>query len=420
MKENVLIITSAGGGGLLQTANAKEQEIRKENPEVNIIKKDLMLEWVKRPFGAWAVKKWDKGQREGNYAPLNFFAKAQPISEVVFWPQIFFHVLKILFQEDIDRVIDTHPVGTSATIKAIRYYNKKRKKKLILEKVVVDLPTSQATHFFRPVKRLKPKDKKHIKLITIDPLLSLKQTEKEFWKKNCDLSQDQVVYQYYPIRQVFKKYQNLPLETNPITISIQTHSQSEQSMTGKALSRSCMQHKERKDGYFVTIDPKDFLFTILLGSQPAVDATLQYIQKIADLARYSSKKNNYIIFVFCSYHNDHQNSLFQKVYEEALKQELPSNVSILPLSFQKEDVIAPVFHRSNVTFTRSGGQTAMELLGVMKGQMFIHSESKKTDRASLLKGIYGWESGSAIYLEHKRGAKIVTPLIFEQFILEMF
>lgn len=420
MKENVLIITSAGGGGLLQTANAKEQEIKHQNPEARIIKKDLMLEWVRIPFGAWAVKKWDKGQREGNYAPLTFFAKAQPISEVVFWPQIFFNVLKVLFKEDIDRIIDTHPVGTSATIKALRYYNKKRKKNVILEKVVVDLPTTSATHFFRPIKRLKPKDRKHVKLITIDPLLSLKQTKEEFWKENCGLSKDQVVYQYYPIRQVFKKYQNLAIEKDPITISVRTHSLEERSMTRTALSKACMKSKEEKETHLVTIDPKDSLFTILLGSQPAMDATLQYIRKIAELAKDSSKKKNYIIFVFCSYHNENKLSLFQRVYEEALREDLPSNVSILPLSFQKEDVIAPVFHRSNVTFTRSGGQTAMELLGVMKGQIFIHSEAKKTDRTSLLKGIYGWESGSAIYLEYKKGAKIVTPQIFDQFVLEMF
>lgn len=420
MKENVLIITSAGGGGLLQTANAKEQEVRNQNPDAKIIKKDLLLEWVKRPFGAWSVKKWDKAQREGNYKSLAFLFKSQPISEIVFWPQIFFKVLRVLFKEDIDRVIDTHPVGTSATIKAIRYYNKRRKKNIVLEKVVVDLPTPSTTHFFRPVKRLKPKDKKHLRLITIDPLLSPKETETEFWEKNCALSKDQIVYQYYPIRQVFKKYQNLPIENNPIAISFQAHSFEERSMTEQALSRSFMISKEKEDGWSLTIDPKDSLFTILLGSQPAMDATLQYIKKITELARNSTKDANYIIFVFSSYHVADGPSLFQKVYELAVKEDLPPNVSILPLSFQKEEMIAPVFHRSNVTFTRSGGQTAMELLAVMKGQMFIHSEAKETDREALIKGIYGWESGSAIYLEHKKGAKIVTPQTFEPFILQMF
>src|SRR5690606_20343861 len=91
----------------------------------------------------------------------------------------------------------------------------------------------------------------------------------------------------------------------------------------------------------------------------------------------------------------------------------PKNLSIIPFSFQNEDVIAPLFYRSDINCTRSGGQTAMELICVSTGEMFIHSEAKKGQ--DVLQGISGWEAASATYLQKVKGARIVTPDTVQEF-----
>jgi hypothetical protein len=83
------------------------------------------------------------------------------------------------------------------------------------------------------------------------------------------------------------------------------------------------------------------------------------------------------------------------------------------MTFQVDEIIAPLFFRSDMTCTRSGGQTAMELMCVGRGKIWIHSETRKKGRvlldADLLKGIPGWEAGNAAYLQRFRDAKLVTP-----------
>jgi len=127
------------------------------------------------------------------------------------------------------------------------------------------------------------------------------------------------------------------------------------------------------------------------------------------------------VFVFCADQEKNQKNLFQGIYElvHSVK-EYPKNLSVIPMSFQKEDVIAPLFYRTDISLTRSGGQTAMELMSVSKAQIWIHSEAKKQGSPisdeDLLKGIPGWEAGNACYLRDKLGAKIVTPHTFAEYI----
>jgi hypothetical protein len=152
---------------------------------------------------------------------------------------------------------------------------------------------------------------------------------------------------------------------------------------------------------------------VLLGSQPASEATYLYAKKIAGLAREFPKVNTHL-FVFCADHKEREESLFKRVAEIAGKiKNYPKNLSIIPFSFKKEDVIAPLFYRSDINCTRSGGQTAMELICVSTGEMFIHSEAKKGQ--DVLQGISGWEAASATYLQKMKGAKIVTPDTVQEF-----
>ena len=111
-------------------------------------------------------------------------------------------------------------------------------------------------------------------------------------------------------------------------------------------------------------------------------------------------------------HQPGQNSLFKRVAQFIQEvKNYPKNLTIVPMSFQQDDTLGPLFFRSDITCTRSGGQTAMELMCANRGRIWIHSESKKANPTEdeFLKGIPAWESANAVYLQHLKNAKIVTP-----------
>jgi len=380
-----------------------------------------MIDWVGKPFGYFGVKAWDYAQKKGNIPRLEQIRSCQSAADYLFWPNVFLRAVRILLKENINRVIDTQPVCTAAVIKAIRFVNYHRKKNIQLEKVVVDLPTDLNTHYFLPIKKLSDKDRKFIRVFTVDPLLKDNETEEQFWERNCKLPLDRICLQKYFIRQSFKKYQNKDTIDTPTVIMAKCHDKEEIQMTEDVLSKKNINFEKKDMDFFYKINANNLVYTILLGSQPAGDATIAYLNGFLNLFANSKKDLKHIIFIFCSKHNMKKRSLFKTVANFATENNPYSNLIIIPISFQNEEVISPIFSRSNVTFTRSGGQTVMELMAVMRGKMFIHSEVKgEPTREKLLKGMYAWESGSALYLEEKNGATIVTPRTFEKHLSRYF
>lgn len=421
--KKLLIITSSGGGGLLQTATAKEQEARVQDPSVIIIRKDVMKDWVWETMGNFFVHRWNTAQIQGNVAFQSFCAWAQKIVEYVLWPNYFFCALYTFFKEDIDRVIDTQPIGTAPIIRAMRIFNRMRNKQLRLEKVLVDLPTKKATHFFHPIKKLSKKSRKCLKLVTIDPLLEEGQTKEEFWQTHCKLSDTEVHYEDVYVRQAFKKYQGVGKATEAKTLKVRFKSPEELHLMKKTFGRGSISFQEGSHDLHFHIGPQDRVATVLLGSQPASEATLNYVKGFIELAQLTSSGRTPIhLFVFCA---DFHGPLFKKVTDwVASVRNYPKHLSIIPFGFQSDDVIAPLFSRSDLTCTRSGGQTAMELICVSNGEMWIHSETKPKHEEltldDLLAGIPGWESASAAYLHKLHGAKIVTPYTFLSHAVHVF
>jgi len=419
--KKLFIITSSGGGGLIQAANAKEQEARAEDPNLIVIRKDVLRDWMGKGFGKFCSDRWNKAQIKGDVAALKFLIGVQFLFDYASWPIFFFRSLWTLFKEDVDRVVDTQPMGTSAILKAIRIYNYKKGKTIKLEKILVDLPTKLATHFFGPIKRLGKADRLFLKLVTISPLLEKGETSEDFWQKNCRLSESNIHYEDVYVRQSFRKFQNKPKIETSFPFFIRYKNKEELDLLRKSYSRSFLTAQIKEDEVHFSIDPKVRVFTILLGSQPAGEATLNYVKKFAQIARESnSPKIPICLFVFCADHNPREMSLFRKVVDYiARMKEYPKNFSLIPFSFQSDDVIASLFYRSDLTCTRSGGQTAMELMCIGSTEMWIHSETKKDQDKrkeltleQLLEGIPGWEAANACYLQKICNAKIVTPETF--------
>lgn len=407
-QHKVLIITSSGGGGHLQLANAKKQEVLDSNPDALVIQRDIMIDWLWKGFGNFILFMWRDAQTRGHVKTQKFFGTIGIISiaGAFLWPHIFYGVITTLFREDIDRVIDTQGFGTTATVKAIRLFNWWKNKKIILEKVLSDLPTNKTRNFFLFIKSLTAKDRNFFRLTTPEPLLEKGQTNEAFWLKYCKLTSKELNSGGFNVRKSFLKYTNEVQNYDPIKLKIVYGSEAELTQLRKTVNLGSSIYEEKLGALEFYIPTHVKVFTILLGSQPASTATLNYVREFVELARGIQSPPVYL-FVFCSHFHS---PLFKSVVDCIQEiQNYPSVLTVIPMSFQSEETIASLFFRSNMTCTRSGGQTSMELLCAGRGSVWIHSEAKG---ANLLKGIPVWEEGNAVYLQRHKNAQLVTPTTF--------
>lgn len=413
---NILLITSSGGGGLLQAAIAIEQEERKKKFNCRLIKRDVLMDWTKFGIGLFFKNFYNFTQITGNVKIQNFLVNLNIIANFVLYPFLFFGTLYNLYKYDIQRVIDNQPMAPAAVIAAIRLYNKIAKKEIILEKVLVDLPTKRYAQFLKSIKNLSGKNKRYIKIISAEPLLEKDQTDEEFWEKYCSLSKEKILYKYF-IREGFKKYEKSHKPKGEFIVSLRTSCAEEKELIKKCLEKSKGNFKNTKEGFDFSISSKDKLIVILLGSQPSSLGTYSYVQSFLDVLR--EKKEKYYIFVFCKKFSLSKKMLFYKIDKLIEKKNpYPENVNIIPMSFQKEDVIAALFYRSDMTITRSGGQTIMELIKIAQGKKFIHSEKNLSEKSfeKLLEGIPFWEAGNACYLCEKNKGNLINSRILKEYV----
>jgi hypothetical protein len=421
----VLIITSSGGGGLLQAAAAKEQELLAKDSNVIIVKRDILKDWYWKAIGWFAEYAWNLAQRKGKVSVLEYLLRMQRAADPLFWLQVFICAFTTFCREKPERVIDTQPLGTSAILRALRLYNWWYGKKVVVEKVIVDLPTKLNTHFFRAIRRLSVKSRVLIRLVTIPPLLYEGETSEQFWRANCNLSEREIIYEYYPVRQPFRKLQETRRDSdNDFYLTVNFQDTAESGLFCRTVQRGPLHVSANDQQARMRIGSKDKLFTILLGSQPAYNATLEYVSQFIQLVAESQPNicSPVHLLVFCGKSCNGAQNLIQAVSDLVVTgKSYPDHLTVVPLGFQNDETVARVFYRSDLTCTRSGGQTAMELLCVMQGEIWIHSEAVKGPGQNeltlpqLLRGIPGWEAGSAIYLQKARNAKIVTPHIFAPF-----
>jgi hypothetical protein len=416
--KKLLIVTSSGGGGLIQTANAKAQEALARDPGLQIVRRDLLVDWIWKPMGRFFINSWNKAQRRGNVSAQSFFVWGQFLVDIFLHPTIFVYALYTLFTEDVDHVIDTQVFGTSAILKALRIYNWRRGKSVHLEKILVDLPTKKATHFFRPIKNLSKRNRKLIQLTSIAPLLDDGETNDDFWQSTCGFSAREVNIEEVYVRQAFRQYKGKSRPVDSMRISVATKNEEEVYLMKKTFQRGSIQSKVKANRIEFLIEPTDRMITVLLGSQPSGEATINYVKKFASFAKQFPETTTHL-FVFCADHQEGKETLFRKVVDAASSiKDYPKKLSIIPFSFQTEEVIAPLFYRSDITCTRSGGQTAMELMCVSTGEIWVHSEARKGE--AVLNGIPGWEAASAVYLQKMRGAKILTPEMITPYAQQVF
>lgn len=407
----ILILTSSGGSGHIQAAKAKEIEAKHRYPEHRIVIKDLMLDWMGQFLGSYFVRRWNRAQAKGDIAEQKMLISYQWLHELIFWIPVFFHAFITLYKHNIEIIIDTQPNFTASIMKAARLVMFLKKRKICVEKIVTELPTPYCSHFFDPIKHLSKADRKYLDLIAFYPLL---EDGRSFWSKTCNLPSYRIRYNEPPLRPTFQKYMQNKEEKSPLTLQIQIHSSEEAKLIEETLKRGKKSYKISNTLLEYTILPEERVYTLMLGSIPAESTTLRYIRHILKtLRKLPSEASSYHLFVFCNAHKGGSKSLLRKVHDLITTfSGYPEKLTVIPMTFQDDGVIAPLFYRSDATFTRSGGLTSMELMAVAKGQICIHSEANDPTLAH--HGMPKWEFGNAYYLQEKCGAKILTTECFEE------
>jgi len=423
-RKKLLLVTSSGGGGHIQAAKAKAVKALSDDPETEILQKDILIDWVGRRFGKCFVYMWNVSQKKGNLRMLSFLSKNIPIADVLFWIRIFSKTLTTIIREDVDQIIDTQPVGTSAIIKAIKVARRFTGKSLTLEKVITELPTEKVLHFFKPIKGLSQADRSFLRLVSTTPLLRPDQTPDAFWLKNCGLNEAEVRYEDFPLRAAFETFRKkLDAPTERMKIEIKVKNYIEKFLIADTIKKGNLYAEIYRDKIAIVIEPDDKVSTILLGSQPTEEATIKYVKSFIEMARKAGNRGfRHLLFVFCNHEAEHRNSLLRRVHDAIQKfTDYPEYLNIIPMCFQGDEVIAPLYYRSDATFTRSGGLTSMELMSVAQGQIWIHSEIKGAmEREKLCNGMPVWERGNAYYLREKKGAQFITPETFSDFCSPFF
>jgi len=420
---NILIITSSGGSGHLQAAAAIEA-YAKELPNVKLKKIDLLKELGIGKIGGIAVNQWDQALKMGDIDKQIYLVNKKWLAEALFVLPIYFKILYLLWKYEIDLIVDTQPLGTKAIVHAAYTVNranevlKRNLPKITVSKIMTDLPTDKATHFYDAIKLLDKEERQIFELVTTIPLLKNGETDQDFWKKHCNLSIKQVRYANLPLRSAFNRYTSPFIPNKPKYLKVKFNTEDEFNLVKSCLGKDRLEYTINSDGKKVIqneVAENDQVFTVLLGGQAVIEATLEYVKKMIRWARRSKHKDScFHLYVFCSKHISGQNTLFKQICNLTIKtKDFPKNLHVIPLALQDDTEVAPILFRSDVIIIRSGGMASMEVLKIVNGKAFIHSEVKNATRKStqheLLKGIALWEAGNAEYLIKMKHAIIVTP-----------
>jgi hypothetical protein len=391
------------GGGHYQTAKALESSLKEEYPGSTILLVDIFEDWMGKFFGGFFTRCWNTPLQKGYYfisMPFSYFGI--PIADVLFYIPLFIASYKAFTRYPLTRILDTQPVGTSAFCLALKWANKLKKRKIRLEKVLTELPTKKAIHFFHPIKLMPMGLKNILDLLVIEPLPK----EPDFWKKYPKVTSQQVKIIDPPLRKAFFQLSSHPPLSHPFEVPLIIHNEQDQGYYEKSFPLSQLIKKTAPDHYTFLTPEHAFITTLMLGSQPHSKIIDQYLKKLAELTQKElEKKQQHIVFILGNEKTPGWNQLKKNWLQHA---GIPSNFFPLLLSMQDQKTVAALFHSSHQTITRSGGLTSMELMKASRGQVWVHTDIA-VKQQPVLRRMPPWEQGNAEVMIEKLGAKVTTP-----------
>lgn len=433
----VLIIDSTAGNGHHQVTQVLAKEINKRSPEVQVKVKDVMSDFL-GGRGEQIKKQWRTAQKEGKIYQLKLMVKLQRLGDLFFHRPIKKALLKSL--HDYERefgcppeyIINDQVSGLPAIFSALSEYNselqKRGLKEVRCELHMTDLP-EKADHFFNPIRRLSNKHKKLITLFSPAVKGMNKEQSSAFLQKKTGLHCEQITVLQdgqLPVDALYKdpKLKNI----SEFTFNdLERHGRQKYM---QLLPNIAPYYNPAKQTY--RVDPQDHVSAMMLGSQPTeLDIEKAIKQMVALAHRASDKSKRYHFFAFCGEDEvGNPHTLFKRMCAKLRQMDVPPNLCVVPLPFQKPENIAKIRARSNVRIIRSGGISCFEdkelqkTLGSNNSKTYIWSENPQSElslryrhrhggrepQKQLLKHIPLWERGNAKGM----GCRIISSETFTQ------
>lgn len=407
----ILLITSSGGSGHLIAAKAIKEALETGEKPKTVMEQDVSQDWLGTLFGKIFISIWNTSQIKGWIFMQEIQSFIHPLFSIFLTPSIFFHCFRLLMNYNFERVIDNQVLGTKAIINAVRLYNWLKKKNLIVEKVLTDLPTDYTAHFFTEIKSLNRFERTSIEIYAQAPLLYGEMAE-IFWKRKTGLSLSQIHIVCPPLRKAFFLPPIDPKAPLEIPLSIENEVAKLRLIKASQIHMNPPLFDEGRAKVF--IHPSDLVFTIMLGSHPSKGALCDYIDGFFRLVK--SKEGPIVhVFILSQTGKWIEKRLVDDLVSQIMSHPLaPKRLRFYPISRQDDTVVSKLFNRSNATITRSSGITTMELIQSSLGDIWIHQETPRSILGLRHHGMVLWEYGNALYLNQKRGARFVSPQFFEQ------
>ena len=387
--KKILVLDCHAGGGHKMAAEALSSQMRRLNPSVEIIRQnafDLIGDCFKRLIESVF---WAKAQRLGYVSLQEKLVSCLPLFDKLFSRLVYKNFLSILSSNEIDHIIDTQPLFTSSILDAIVVYNSRFLKSLKIEKVLTEIP-SEKCYFTQGIKGLTQKQKElfFLRVYAESNLDLLKETL---------LDEDRIIRSTPPIREGFLNpdiYKRAFLHLKA--------SQAEKILFCK-LGFPLLYRKSR---LIFSVKKFDKIITVLLGFNSPEEDLKSYLKKLFNF--FSKTQNQTIAIVcFCS-----SIILQEKLVELFNTYNQVSATYFYPVSSQDDKIIAPLFFQSDLTLTKSGGMTTMELASLRKGRIWIHVSHENE--------MPKWERDNAEFLVKNHQAKLVSLETFNGSLQEAF
>lgn len=350
-------------------------------------------------FGDWSAKMWNDAQKKGDLRTLRQMTLPICMRIAEFFMgwivRIRFKAMLRSLQQQPKYVVSTQAFCLKDMARAIYEVNKEKGWDMRLDVYLTDLPSKRATHFFPSVKRLAddPKLRAITTLHASRPIEKPTRTEQEFWEKHCGkitVKTDDP----FPIRATFLHTEALgeKLRQPTVDIPLRLNTAHEIAIIQSGIGTLDRGINVTPNKLTIQIREQDKVGFLMLGSQPTQEAVLSwlkmFIQARGQKATVSGRDHYFFLYCGAPEKEGSPNPLWNAVAQEIakMKQEgsLPSDMHIVPFTNQDADVIAPLMARSDMTVTRSGGATSMELLQLHQSPhiprrenrcTFIHSEA---------------------------------------------
>ncbi len=345
-----LLFWARSGGGHRTAMRAVEQQKRLEyNGNLTAHEVDVTGPKILGFLGDLAVNAWDSAQTSGNISYLERHAWWGWLAEILMYPIVYFRTKWLLQSLAVEPefVVSTQAFCINAIVSAMRTVNHERGWNMHMDVYLTDMPSKKASHFFPSVKKLS-NDESLCRLVTLHaakPITKANETEEEFWKKYIGkvkvITSDQ-----FPIRQAFLKVEDL-----------------KNKLSQPALDIPFVLNRENEGPINAHIKQEDKLAFLMLGSVPTTESVHEWLKifvKESKEGRHLNRTNHF--FIYCG---KPESNLWKSIKAEieTLKAQgkIPDNCNIVPFTDQQDPVIALLMARCDLSITRSGGITSMEL-----------------------------------------------------------